>query len=248
MASVSRPTERPIMTNPTTPTSGAADLPEAGCSKHHLIHCSQCRHDNMVRDLRAENDRLTTQLAALAAGQATAAQQPGAAGLIGALKDAQQAINSMKVEAETASQGDEQMMLEACETISNEGLQADTAIRVALASAPAQPASQQEPSHTAVRLAELVLSDCGHSSNYTPLLDRVAARIDAHVEQRLDELRVCLESKLAPSPAAQGDAMDAARYRAFIECGQPICFMGEEYYGKAALDAAIDAAMNKGGA
>lgn len=55
------------------PTSGAADLPEAGCSKHHLIHCSQCRHDNMVRDLRAENDRLTTQLAALAAGQATAA-------------------------------------------------------------------------------------------------------------------------------------------------------------------------------
>ena len=71
MASVSRPTERPIMTNP---TSGAADLPEAGCSKHHLIHCSQCRHDNMVRDLRAENDRLTTQLAALAAGQATAAQ------------------------------------------------------------------------------------------------------------------------------------------------------------------------------
>ncbi|EKD98785.1 MAG: hypothetical protein ACD_23C00274G0004 [uncultured bacterium] len=56
-------------------TSGAADLPEAGCSKHHLIHCSQCRHDNMVRDLRAENDRLTTQLAALAAGQATAAQQ-----------------------------------------------------------------------------------------------------------------------------------------------------------------------------
>ena len=58
----------------TTPTSGAADLPEAGCSKHHLIHCSQCRHDNMVRDLRAENDRLTTQLAALAAGQATAAQ------------------------------------------------------------------------------------------------------------------------------------------------------------------------------
>ena len=70
-----------------------------------------------------------------------AAQQPGAAGLIGALEDAQRAINSMKVEAETAAQGDEQMMLEACETISNEGLQADMAIRAALAShgqAPAQ--------------------------------------------------------------------------------------------------------------
>ena len=59
-----------------TPTSGAAALPEAGCSKHHLIHCSQCRHDNMVRDLRTENDRLTTQLAALAAGQAVAPAEP----------------------------------------------------------------------------------------------------------------------------------------------------------------------------
>ena len=49
-----------------------------------------------------------------------------------ALINAQRAINSMKVEAETAAQGDEQMMLEACETISNEGLQADTAIREAL--------------------------------------------------------------------------------------------------------------------
>ena len=63
----------------TTQQPEALRLAEAGCSKHHLIHCSQCRHDNMVRDLRAENDRLTTQLAALAAGQATAAPaQPAA--------------------------------------------------------------------------------------------------------------------------------------------------------------------------
>ena len=52
-----------------------------------------------------------------------------------ALSSAQQAINSMKVEAETAAQGDEQMMLEACETISNEGLQADMEIRAALSKA-----------------------------------------------------------------------------------------------------------------
>ena len=65
-----------------------------------------------------------------------------------------------------------------------------------------QPAPQQEPSYTAVQLAELVLSDCGHSSNYTPLLDRVAARIDSHVERRLDELRRCLESKPAPQQEA----------------------------------------------
>lgn len=62
------------------------------------------------------------------------------AALVAALEAAQAAINSMKVEAETAAQGDEQMMLEACETISNEGLQADIAIRAALASAP-------QPSH-----------------------------------------------------------------------------------------------------
>ncbi len=60
-------------------TSGAADLPEAGCSKHHLIRCSQCRHDNMVRDLRAENARLTTQLAVLRTEQPAPAAQPAQA-------------------------------------------------------------------------------------------------------------------------------------------------------------------------
>ena len=49
----------------------------------------------------------------------------------------------------------------------------------------AQAAPQQEPSYTAVQLAEMVLSDCGHSSNYTPLLERVAGRIDRHVERLL---------------------------------------------------------------
>lgn len=57
-------------------------------------------------------------------------------------------------------------------------------------------ASQQEPSYTSAQLAEMVLSDCGHSSNYTPLLNRVAARIDAHVER-------CLESKKMPQQEAQ---------------------------------------------
>ena len=52
-----------------------------------------------------------------------------------------------------------------------------------------------EPSYTSVQLAEMVLSDCGHSSDYTPLLNRVAARIDAHAERCLDELRVGLEPK-----------------------------------------------------
>ena len=52
-----------------------------------------------------------------------------------ALIAARKAINSMKVEAETAAQGDEQMMLDACERISNEGLDASAAIDAAIAAA-----------------------------------------------------------------------------------------------------------------
>ena len=51
-----------------------------------------------------------------------------------ALTDAKRAINSMKVEAETAGAGgDQEMLQDACEQISNEGLAADTAIRAAIA-------------------------------------------------------------------------------------------------------------------
>lgn len=49
-----------------------------------------------------------------------------------ALREAKYAITSMKMEAETAAQGDEQMMLEACEQISNEGLEASLAIDAVL--------------------------------------------------------------------------------------------------------------------
>ena len=52
-----------------------------------------------------------------------------------ALIAARKAINSMKVEAETAAPGDEYMMRDACERISNEGLDASTAIDAAIAAA-----------------------------------------------------------------------------------------------------------------
>ena len=78
-------------------------------------------------------------------------------------------------------------------------------------------AAQQEPSYTAVQLAEMVLSDCGHSSNNTPLLDRVAERIDAHVERRLDELRCCLESKLTPKSAAVAEQEPVAHDEELLE-------------------------------
>lgn len=51
---------------------------------------------------------------------------------INALRAAQIAINSMKQEAEAAAQLDEEAMLEAMEKISQEGLEADTAIRAVL--------------------------------------------------------------------------------------------------------------------
>ena len=59
---------------------------------------------------------------------------PGAlAGLLLALSNARMAIESMKQSAETAGAGgDEQMLQEACESISQEGLEASEAIRAEL--------------------------------------------------------------------------------------------------------------------
>ena len=42
----------------------------------------------------------------------------------------------------------------------------------------AQPAQEPVARVSLQWLAEMILSDCGHSSNYTPLLDRVKARIE----------------------------------------------------------------------
>lgn len=62
-----------------------------------------------------------------------------------ALTEANRAINSMKVEAETAvAGGDEQMLQEACETISNEWLAASMAIDAALALAAPAPTQAGE--------------------------------------------------------------------------------------------------------
>jgi hypothetical protein len=42
--------------------------------------------------------------------------------------------------------------------------------------------------------------------------------------------------------ASDAERKDAERYRAFLKAGLPITFCGVEYYDKASLDAAIDAA------
>lgn len=192
----------------------------------------------------------------------------GADALREALIKSSEAILSMKVEAETAAQGDEQMMLEACEQISNEGLEAYMAIRATLASA-AQPAAvphaqmtkeidnilsdpdtrlspgaeralswlrtwtdaplvlaaapkaesvpagareelREGASYESMNLAAMVLSDCGHSSNYKPLLERVAGRIDRHVERLLTAQRADLTVRAQAAPAAVTGPSDEA--------------------------------------
>lgn len=42
---------------------------EKGCDKHHLIYCSQCRHDRDVRELLSENERLHAENESLRASQ-----------------------------------------------------------------------------------------------------------------------------------------------------------------------------------
>ena len=46
-----------------------------------------------------------------------------------------------------------------------------------------------EPAWDATKLAEMVLSDCGISSDHTRLLERVAGRIEVHVQDRIKRLQ-----------------------------------------------------------
>jgi hypothetical protein len=125
-----------------------------------------------------------------------AAQQPGAAGLIGELEDAQRAINSMKVEAETAAQGDEQMMLEACETISNEGLQAGMAIRAALASHGKAPAQAAAPAH-AGEYPALVCDYCGA---LTPDPWHSSGMLHGKMSKHIHSCDACCRGATQPAP------------------------------------------------
>ena len=48
--------------------------------------------------------------------------------------------------------------------------------------APVQEPEHCDPSATVYKLAEMVMSDCGHSSNNQRLLDRIAERIQRHID------------------------------------------------------------------
>jgi hypothetical protein len=59
-----------------------------------------------------------------------------------------------------------------------------------------------------------------------------------------DAVEMARKDGLLDAPA--DDARDAVRYRTFFDSGLPICFCGVDYYSKADLDAAIDAARTAG--
>lgn len=114
-----------------TPSSASESL-ERAFKETEMIDLKNLRDD---MDFRAFNDVANCDLTPVQIleliDQLEAAQKDAERYKI-ALVSAKQAINSMKVEAETAAQGDEQMMLEACEQISNEGLAASIAIDAAM--------------------------------------------------------------------------------------------------------------------
>lgn len=60
-----------------------------------------------------------------------------------------------------------------------------------------------EPGWFSVNLAEMILSDCGHSTDYTPLLNKVAARIDKHVEEILSATQPPTQQASAQGEQAQ---------------------------------------------
>lgn len=141
--------------------------------------------------------------AALAARQATAAQQ-GAA--YAALSDAE--IDRIVPALEPVSEDFpvEWALWKDRGRIRNE-------LRAAHVQAPAP--VHADASYESMNLAVMVLSDCGHSSNYKPLLERVAGRIDRHVERLLtaQQADIAMRAQAAPQPlpASQENELDTAR-------------------------------------
>ena len=60
---------------------------------------------------------------------------------------------------------------------------------------PVQESEYCDPSSTIYKLAEMVMSDCGHSTNNQRLLDRIAERIEKHTE--------AVRAELAAAPQPQ---------------------------------------------
>ena len=109
---------------------------------------------------------------------------------------------------------------------------ADDAIK-ALRQALEQP--EQEVSYTDIQMAELIMSDCGHSSDYKPLLDRIAGRLakyrqalkqpDPVEEAVLAEREACAKACESIRPSKQ--EYDQRFYTACTLCANAIRARGE---------------------
>ncbi|MFN4121316.1 ead/Ea22-like family protein [Acidovorax sp.] len=131
-----------------------------------------------------------------------------------------------------------------------------------------EPLSSQETRRGQAWLRDTDYIACAHPQNILALIDLIESQSREIADMQQQESELCTLYAMAEAECkklrAEIDAMerqveiltdalaesrregdgwrkDAERYRTFIDCGQPICFMGEEYFGKEALDAAIDA-------
>lgn len=131
------------------------------------------------------------------------------------------------------------------ETVLINGIECPAPMRVAPAAQP-QEELREDASYESMNLAVMVLSDCGHSSNYTPLLERVAGRIDRHVERLLTAQRADLTRRAQAEPAAPAsqDAEDSARldWLTFNLSGAALRAIGVEWSEHGDARRAIDAA------
>ena len=110
-----------------------------------------------------------------------------------------------------------------------QGESAHNALRQALE----QP--EQEVSYTDIQMAELIMSDCGHSSDYKPLLDRIAGRLakyrqalkqpDPVEEAVLAEREACAKACESIRPSKQ--EYDQRFYTACTLCANAIRARGE---------------------
>lgn len=125
-------------------------------------------------------------------------------------------IDEMRIKEARGAEATEHELGEMADRLTQALDQYDAALASAAApKAESVPAGAREElregaSYESMNLAAMVLSDCGHSSNYEPLLERVAGRIDRHVERLLTAQREALTMRAQAAPAAVAGPSDEA--------------------------------------
>lgn len=125
-------------------------------------------------------------------------------------------IDEMRIKEARGAEATEHELGEMADRLTQALDQYDAALASAAApKAESVPAGAREElregaSYESMNLAAMVLSDCGHSSNYEPLLERVAGRIDRHVERLLTAQRAAIDAAIDAAIAAARAAKEGA--------------------------------------